>query len=308
MSDVLTFQLVIAALHLSVPLILAALGGLLSERSGVVNIALEGQMLTGAFAGVLATWLTSNLFVGLAAALAAGALAGLLHAWFAVTLGANQIVAATAINLVALGLTAALIPAIWGKPGTSPNVGVFTAIDLPVLASLPGWFGRLARSLNLLDLLALAAVPAIAVLLARTRFGLRLRASGESPAAALSVGVSVVRIRYVAVVLSGVLAAAGGAYLSLAEVGVFQRGMTQGRGFLALAALIFGKWRPVPVLGACLLFGAADAFQLRAQAAGVDLPTELLLALPYLVALVALAGFVGRAHPPAALGRPLLRD
>lgn len=303
MSEIVTASLLIAGIQLSVPLVLAAIGGLLSERSGVVNIALEGHMITGAFVGVLVSWWVGNLVAGFTAALVAGALTGLLLAWFAVSLGANQIVSATAINLVAIGLTAALIAPVWGQPGTSPSVGRFSPIRLPVLQDLPGVLGRLFSELTFLDWVALGVVPAVWIGLFRTPPGLHLRACGEDPRAAAAVGIPVRRVRYAAVACSGMLAAAGGAYLSLVDVGVFQRGMTQGRGFLALAALIFGKWRPVPVLGACLLFGMADAFQLRAQTAGVDLPTELLLALPYVVALVALATFVGRAAAPAALGK-----
>jgi ABC-type uncharacterized transport system permease subunit len=307
MSHVFTVALLISAIHLATPLIFPAMGGLLSERSGVINIALEGMMLLGAFTAVAATWWTHQPAVGVVAALAVGAALGLVHAFLSVTLRADQIVSATAINLVAAGLTAALIPALWGEPGVSPSVHRINAIHIPILRGLPG-VGRLFSQLTLLDYAALALPALIYVVLFRTPYGLRLRACGESPPAAASVGVNVIRTRYVAVVLSGILAALGGVYLSLAEIGLFQASMTQGRGFIALAALIFGKWRPYPVLAACVMFGFADALQFRLQVIGLHLPHELLIALPYLLALVALATFVGRASAPAAIGQAYVKE
>jgi len=307
MSDVFSANLVVSGIFLSTPLILAAFGGLLSERAGVMNIALEGQMLFGAFTGVAVCWWVGSPTLGLLAALGVGALVGGLHAWMSVTLRANQTVAATAINLVAVGLTAALIEPIWDAPGVSPSVTRFSPVEIPGASSIP-FLGRILDRLTPLDWAGLLLAPAVWVVLFRTPFGLRLRGCGEEPSAAASVGVDVIRVRYTAVVLSGVLAAAGGAYLSLAQVGVFQRGMTGGRGFIALAAMIFGKWRPVPVLGACLLFGFADAFQLRTQAVGVDLPHDLMIALPYIVALLALATVVGKASAPAALGKHYVKE
>jgi simple sugar transport system permease protein len=180
-------------------------------------------------------------------------------------------------------------------------------LDLPLVKHIP-LAGRLLTDLTIVDWAALLLAPAVWFVLYQTATGLRLRSCGESPEAAASVGVDVIRTRYLAVIVSGAFAALGGAYLSLVQVGVFQRGMTGGRGFLALAAMIFGKWRPLPVLGACLLFGLADAYQFRAQTIGVDLPTELLLALPYIIALIALATFVGRASAPAAIGRPYVKE
>ncbi|MCU1503997.1 MAG: Branched-chain amino acid transporter permease [Ilumatobacteraceae bacterium] len=307
MADVFSINLVVSGIYLSMPLILAAFGGLLSERSGVINMALEGEMLFGAFSAVAFTWWLGSPWLGLLAALMTGALIGAIHAWLSVTLRANQIVAATAINLIASGLTAALIETVWGKPGVSPSVRKFGIVHIPLAGHLP-FLGRIVERLTVLDWAGLLLAPIVWIVLFRTSFGLRLRSCGEGPEAAASVGVAVISVRYRAVILSGMLAAAGGAYLSLAQVGVFQRNITGGRGYLALAAMIFGKWRPVPVLGACLLFGLADAFQFRAQVAGVNLPHDLLLALPYLVALVALATFVGRASAPAAIGKHFIKD
>jgi simple sugar transport system permease protein len=297
----------LSGISLSVPLIFAALGGLLSERAGIVNIALEGMMLFGAFVGVAVTFWVGSPWVGLIAALMFGAVTGAIHAWFSITVRANQIISATAINLVAAGLTAALIPTIWGVSGTSDAVKSFGDLSIPVIRDLP-WIGRAFTELNLFDYAALAAAPALWVLLFRTPFGLRLRSCGESPKAAASVGINVIRVRYQAVILSGMFAALGGVYLSLVELNRFQRNMTNGRGFLALAAMIFGKWKPVPALLACLMFGMADAYQLRAQARGLELPTELLQALPYLMGLAALATIIGRASAPEGIGETYVKD
>ncbi|MFT3852640.1 MAG: ABC transporter permease [Ilumatobacteraceae bacterium] len=307
MRDIFSVNLIVSGIYLSMPLILAAFGGLLSERAGVINLALEGQMLFGAFSAVAFTWWLGSPWLGLLAAMLTGALVGAIHAWFSVSLRANQIVSAMAINLVASGLTAALIETVWGKPGVSPSVRKFSTVHLPLVDQIP-FVGRILERLTVLDLAGLALAPVVWFVLFRTAFGLRLRSCGESPEAAASVGVPVIAVRYQAVIISGLLAAAGGAYLSLTQVGVFQRNITGGRGYLALAAMIFGKWRPFPVLGACLLFGLADAFQYRAQVAGVNLPHDLLLALPYLVALLALATFVGRASAPAAIGKHFVKD
>jgi ABC-type uncharacterized transport system permease subunit len=302
----LSVGFLLSAVSLSMPLVFAAYGGLLSERSGVINIGLEGMMLFGAFMGVVVDYWTHSALLGLVAGVGVGALLGGLHGLFSITIRADQIVSATAINLLALGLTSALIAPIWGAPGVSPSVKLIPNLHIPGADSL-GAVGRFLDGLNPLDWLGFAMVGGMFVLLYRRRAGLRLRACGESPEAAASSGIDVIRTRYLAVIASGALAALGGVYLSLVQVGLFQRGMTGGRGFIALAAMIFGKWRPVQVFAACLLLGAADAFQFRAQALGVPIPNELLLALPYIVALIALATFIGRANAPAAIGRPYVK-
>lgn len=306
MFEPMDLNWVLAGISLSVPLILAALGGLISERAGVINIALEGMMLFGAFVGVAVSWWASSPWLGVLAALVVGATVGLVHAWFSITVRANQVVSATAINLVATGLTAALIPTIWGVSGTSPSVPAFGSMEIPILRDIPG-MEQVFTTLDGFDYVALLAAPVLWVVLYRTAFGLGLRSCGESPAAAASVGIDVIKVRYQAVVLSGVFAALGGAYLSIGELDRFQRNMTNGRGFLALAAMIFGKWKPIPTVGACLLFGLADAYQLRAQARGLDVPTELLQALPYLIGLAALATVVGRASAPAGIGKTYVK-
>ena len=304
---VFSIGLVVSGIHLSMPLLYAAFGGLISERSGVINIALEGMMLFGAFIAVAVTWWTGDPWLGLLAGVALGALLGGLHALLSITVRADQIVSATAINLLALGITAALIPSIWGQPGVSPGVDRIQALHPPAISDLP-YLGPVIRDLNVLDYLGFLLAPIGFYVLYRTPWGMRVRACGESPEAAASAGVNVIRARYVAVILSGSLAALGGVYLSLTQVGLFQRGMTDGRGFIALAAMIFGKWRPIPIMAACLLLGFADAFQFRAQAVGLPLPHDLLLALPYLVALFALTTFIGRATAPAAIGRAYVKE
>lgn len=306
MSSLFTVAVLISGLHLAVPLLYPTIGGLICERSGVMNIGLEGMMLSGAFTGVVVTYATGSPWAGMTAAVLAGCLAGVVLAVLTVTLKGNQVVGATAVNLAAAGLTAALVPVVWGRDGSSPPVPQIPDVRVPGLADLPG-VGRVFASLTVVDYAAALLALGTWWVLFRTDAGLRLRSCGESPEAADAAGVPVNRIRFSAVVASGALAAIGGAYLSLVSVGLFQAGMTQGRGYLALAALVFGKWKVWPAVGACLAFGLADAVALRSQIADVGVPHELLLALPYLLALVALATFVGRASAPAAVGRPFSR-
>ncbi|WP_283139547.1 ABC transporter permease [Rhizohabitans arisaemae] len=306
MSDVLNLAWVVSAITLATPLILAMLGGLISERSGVINIGLEGQMLVGAFTGVLVSYLTGSAVLGLAAAVGAGVLCGLVFAALTIGIHADQIVAATAVNLVGAGLTAALVPIVWGVDGISPEVARIPAVSVPGLSSLP-ILGDVFTKLTVLDYAAFGLAVAVWWLLFRTHLGLQLRACGESPEAADTAGVPVRRLRVVAQLCAGGLAALGGASLSLATIGLFVASMSQGRGFLALAALLFGKWRVWPAVAVCLLFSLVDALQLRLQIIESAIPHELLIALPYLLAVLALATFVGRAAAPAAIGRPFTR-
>ncbi len=273
-----------SAVRLATPLLLSALGGLLSERSGVINIALEGLMLAGAFTAATVTWYLGNPWLGLVAAAAAGAAVAAVHAAATIRYGADQVVSGMAVNVVFLGLPALLCGALFDTTGATPQLAR----------------GELLPRAPIV--LAFALVPAAAYVLDRTRFGLRLRAAGESPEAAAAAGVDVARLRFLAVVLSGVLAGLGGAYLSTGQSSLFSRNMTAGRGYIALAALILGRWRPAPVLLACLLFGAAEALSIQMQGV-VALPVQLVQMVPYALTLVVLAGFVGRARPPQALGR-----
>ncbi len=289
MGDFFTLALLTATLRFATPLLFAAMGGLLSERSGVMNIALEGMMLVGAFFAVAGTWWIGNAWLGLLVGIFAAGIAATIHAIWCISFRGDQIVAGTAVNLIGAGLTAFLVQRIWGQEGGSARV-----------ASLPD----IASGINILLPVAFLLVPAIHFALFRTKPGLRILASGEHPQAAESVGIAVNRYRYACVIGSGILAGLGGAYLSIGYLDYFTLDMTAGRGFIALAAVIFGGWTPFGALGATLLFGGAQAVQLQAQAQP-DFPisTDLLLALPYLLTLLAITGLVRASQPPAGLGR-----
>jgi len=301
--------LVVSTLRIAVPYVCAALGGWCSERSGVINIALEGMLLNGAFACVLAAHGleaagaggTAAAWGGVAAALVAGAATGALHAWVCIRARADQITSGLAINLLAAGATKFLLTVAFASASNSARIAGMADWMLPGLSS---WSVTRVLFCTPLVFLALVAVVVADVAARRTVFGLRLHAVGEHPGAAAAAGVSVPRWRWTGVVLSGVLAGLGGAYLAL-DQHQFTAGMSNGRGFIALAALIFGKWTPRGTALACLLFGAAEALQLQLQTQGGGIPTQLVQMLPYVVTMVALAGVIGRARPPAALGRPL---
>lgn len=294
-----------ATLRLAAPLLLAALGELVVERAGLINIGIEGTMLLGAFAGFAVASASGSAAVGVAAALAAGAASGALFAAFAVGRGADQIVVGTAVNLLALGATALASRALWaGSPPPAPTVA---ALFGGAAAELPGIGAILLRQTGFVWA-GLALVPAVGLGLARTRAGLRLRAVGESARAADAEGVAVGRTRVAAAVFGASLAGLAGAALSLAQADTFTEGMTAGRGFIALAVVIFGRWRASGVLLAALFFGLATALQFRLQARGAALPYPLSLMLPYLVTLVVLAVASGRGRAPGELGRPYRRE
>jgi len=295
-----------AMLRYATPLIFASLGGLFSERSGVINIALEGMLLTGAFFAVLGADVTGSWFLGVLVGMAAGGLLALIHAVFSVSLRADQIVSGTALNFLAFGLTTYLYLNRYGAEGTPTDLPEVPDVHLPVIEDIP-FFGDIFGQMNLLIWGALALVLVTWVVVFRTPPGLRLRSAGENPLAAETAGVSVVRTRYMAVVLSGVLAGAGGAYLSIGFVHSFSQNMTVGKGFIALAALIFGRWRPGGALMAALLFGFSTALAQRLPVFSPSAAT-LFQALPYVLTLIAVAGVVGRSIPPAAIGRPLERS
>jgi len=302
--------LLAAMLRYATPLAFASLGGLFSERSGVVNIGLEGMMLTGAFFAVWGSDVTGSWQLGLAIAIVAGGLMALLHAFFSITLRADQIVGGTAINFIALGLTTYLLIKIYGDEGTPTDIQTIPNVHLGFLDGIPGIgsfledvFGRL----NLMIWVAMALVVVPWLVVFKTTVGLRIRSVGEHPRAADTVGINVYAIRYGAVTLSGMLAAAGGAYLSLAFVGSFQDNMTAGRGFIALAALIFGNWRPFGAAIACLLFGFSSALAKALQEYSLSV-SVLFEALPYVLTLIAVAGVIGRSIPPASVGRPYVKQ
>jgi ABC-type uncharacterized transport system permease subunit len=287
------------------PLIFAALGGMFSERSGVVNIGLEGLMLISAFAGVVGASFTGSALVGLGFGLAAGLIFALIHALMCITFEADQIISGTAIILLALGGTGFLMVQIFGSGGTSPRVPGFKEVPIPLLSDIP-LIGPALFNQSLLVYLMYALIPITWFVVFRTPFGLRLRATGEVPEAVDTAGVSVARMRYYGVALSGLLAACGGVYLSMGILSAFTEGMTGGRGFIALAALIFGRWNPIGAAGAALLFGfgLAVTYQVPQEV----IPLEFIQMLPYVLTIVALAVFGGRAIAPAAIGKPYRKE
>ncbi len=301
-SVVVWSALFAAMLRFATPLMFASLGGLFSERSGVVNIGLEGMMLMGAFFAILGADKTDSWVLGLLIGVLAGAALASVHAFFAISLRADQIVGGTAINFLALGITGYLFIDTYGTEGTPTDTPSIPNVHLAFLEDVP-FFGGIFGNLNLMIWLALLTVVVTWVVIFRTPIGLRIRSVGEHPRAADTVGINVYLVRYAAVILSGALAAAGGAYLSIGFVNSFNENMTAGRGFIALAALIFGNWRPFTAAAACMLFGFSSALAQRlpeySQSASV-----LFQALPYVLTLIAVAGVIGRSIPPAAVGRP----
>lgn len=300
MSEILTFALLFSAIRSATPLILAALGGMFSERSGVINVALEGLMLAGAFTAAVATYELNNPFLGLLCAVAAGALLAFIYAIATIKFEADQVVSGMAINFLMIGLPALISGAVYDSSGSTPQID---KVNL-----LPDFLG-----LNFASILALLLVPASWYLLYKTPFGLRLRATGENPAAADAAGVDVINLRYIAVVLSGVLAAAGGAYLSTGQSSLFTRNMTAGRGFIALAALILAKWRPWQTLFACLFFGFMEALTVSIQGvyklpSGESLPIQFIQIIPYILTIIVLAGFIGLSRAPRSLGVPYRKE
>jgi len=293
-------------LRFATPLIFGAMGGILSERSGVINIGLEGMMLIGAFFGIFGSDLVGSWVGGIAIALAAGAVMGLVHAFVSISLRADQVVSGTAINILALGITGYVFIYHYGDQGTPSEISRVPNVTLPVIEDV-SFFGEAIGRMNLLTWAALLLVPLLTLYLFRTRSGLRLRSIGEKPRAADSVGLPVVRTRYMAVVASGALAAVGGAYLSIALLGSFNENMTAGRGFIALAAVIFGGWRPWGALAGALLFGFSTALAQRLPAFS-ESTAVLFQALPYVLTLVVVAGVIGRSRPPAAIGVPYVKE
>jgi len=314
-------QLAGSSLRLATPLLLACLAGLFSERAGIFDIGLEGKMLGSAFVAAATAATTGSVWLGLFAGTLASIALALLHGLASITLKGNQLISGVAINFLASGLTALVGQSLFGMGGQTPQLTPdqrFLAIPLPfaeTLAPVPilgPIYANLISGNNILVYAALATVPLTWWILFRPRFGLRLRAVGENPAAVDTAGVSVVRLRYSAVIIAGVLCGVAGAYLSTAQSAGFIREMTAGKGFIALAALIFAKWRPWPALGACLLFGFLEAIGIRYQSITIPglftVPVQFMQALPYILTVVILAGFVGKAIPPKAGGRPYVKE
>jgi len=295
MAEIFTVALIWSTIRLSTPLILAALGGLFSERSGVINIALEGMMLAGAFPAAAVTYAAGNPFVGLVAGMLAGMLIAAIHAVACIRYKADQVVTGTAINILMIGMPAFLSGAFFLSSGSTPQIARENLIPWTPIV------------------IAFALVPLSWYVLYKTPFGLRLRSVGENPEAADAAGVRVERMRYAGVLLSGALAGIGGAYLSIGQSSLFTRNMTSGRGFIALAALIFGKWRPFQTLLACLLFGFTEAISIQMQGvvklpSGEDIPVQFIQMVPYVLTIIVLAGLIGSSRPPQALGIPYQKE
>jgi general nucleoside transport system permease protein len=306
MRDIFTFSLIASTIRLATPLVLAALGGLFSERSGVINIALEGKMLAGAFTAAALTHAAetslgmgaASPWFGLLGGMVAGLFIAAIYALACIKFKADQVVSGAAINILMLGMPGLLSGAFFLSSGSTPQI--------PKDHLLP-------QSPVVIAITILALVAGIWYVVYKTPFGLRLRSVGENPEAADAAGVSVARIRYSGVLLAGVLAGIGGAYLSIGQSSLFTRNMTAGRGFIALAALIFGKWRPVQTLLACLLFGFTEAVSIQMQGvfklpSGDDIPVQFIQMVPYVLTIVVLAGFIGSSRPPRALGIPYQKE
>ena len=303
MKEIFTIELLLSSLRLATPLILAAIGGLFSERSGVINIALEGKMLAGAFTAAAVTYAADAKFgmgnaspwVGLFASMVAGLILALVYAVACIRYKADQVVSGAAINILMFGVPGFLSWAFFLSSGATPQLPKEHLLPLTPIV------------------IALVLVVVTWYVLYRTPYGLRLRAVGEKPEAADAAGVSVNRVRYSGVLIAGVLAGIGGAYLSIGQSSLFTRNMTAGRGFIALAALIFGKWRPVQTMLACLLFGFTEALSYQLQGtvklpSGDDIPVQFIQMVPYVLTIIVLAGFIGSARPPRALGIPYQKE
>ena len=303
MKDIFTLSLLWSTIRLATPLILAALGGMFSERSGVINIALEGKMLAGAFPAAAVTYAAdaklgmgnASPWIGLLAAIVAGLFIAAIYAVTCIRFKADQVVSGAAINILMFGMPGFLSGAFFLSSGSTPQLPKEHLIPLTPIV------------------IAFAMVAVSWYVMYRTPFGLRLRSVGEKPEAADAAGVSVNRIRYWGVLIAGVLAGIGGAYLSIGQSSLFTRNMTAGRGFIALAALIFGKWRPIQTMLACLLFGFTEAISIQMQGAvklpsGEDIPVQFIQMVPYVLTIIVLAGFIGSSRPPKALGIPYQKE
>jgi simple sugar transport system permease protein len=320
MDELLIGSVVASTLRVSAPLLLCAMAGVLSERAGVIDLGLEGKMLFAAFAAAAAAAATGSTGLGLMAAIGVACALSMLHGYACVTNRGDQVVSGVALNMIAAGLTVVLGIAWFKQGGQTPVIAPEVRLT-PLLASfaepragewIASVFGHGLLSHNVLVYLSFVVVAAVWFFLERTRPGLRMRAVGENPAMVDAAGVSVPGLRYQALLMNGVLCGLAGSYLTLAQNASFSPNMTAGRGFIALAAMIFGKWKPLPTMLACLLFGFLDAVAIRLQGVALpgigEVPVQLIQALPYLLTVILLAGFIGSALAPKALGRPYVKE
>ena len=308
MTTAIFISLLTSAIRLATPLLLAALAGVYSERSGVVNIALEGIMTSGAFFSVWFTHVTGSAWLGVSMGIVFGIITSSLLAVIAVNLKGNQVIAGTAINLLVTAVVAFLLEIIWHRSGSTPTApAMLTTNPLKFLEGIP-LLGTFFSQLTPFVYIAFLMVGITFFVLWKTPWGLHVRAVGEHPRAADTVGINVYRTRWICVLISGALAGLAGATLSLGTVGLFREGMVAGKGFIALAALVFGKWHPIKTMYACMFFGLFSAFNILAQSFGVDAPTEFLAMIPYVATILVLIGVVGKAQAPKADGEPYEKD
>jgi general nucleoside transport system permease protein len=309
--DLITYTFIVgwltASVRLATPILLAALGEVVVERSGILNLGLEGIMLVGALIGFVGAYLTGSLWVGLLLAAFSGILMNLLMGFMCITAKVNQVVAGLGITILGSGLSTLLFRLVFGLRTTPPTIQTFRAYPLPLLSDIPV-IGQMFFNQNVLVYLALILVVVFWVLIYRTRLGLALRAVGERPEAVDTRGLSVDRLRYTAMVIGGAMAGIGGAYLSLANLGLFWTHMTAGRGFITIAVVIFARWNPVGALFGALVFGGASALQLAFQTLRAPIPSDLLLMLPYVITILVLISVSRRAEFPGAFATPYSRD
>jgi simple sugar transport system permease protein len=298
--------IVASGIRLSTPVLFAALGENIAERSGVLNLGLEGMMLMGAFAGFIGTYFTGNVFIGLLLAIIGPTIMATLMAFLSVNLRTNQLVAGLAIWLLGVGLTALLYRLIFGVVTIAPRINEILPIDIPIISHIPV-VGSIFFNYDPMVYLAFLLVPLTHIFLFRTNLGLKIRTVGENPRQADALGVNVYKIRYLAVIIGGALAGIGGAYFALVTTGYFLENITAGQGWIALAVVIFGRWKPFYVLAGSVIFGMVDSFQLGLQAIGTAIPSQFLLMLPYILPIVILAGLYKRSAAPAALAVPYQR-
>ncbi len=291
-----------ASMRLAIPILLAALGGIYNERAGVLNIGMEGMMIGGALSAFVITYYAGSTALGIVGALLLGALFGLIIGYFTITLAGDQVIVGIAFNLLMLGITSFVYRAFFAVGTERPQVEGLTTLPIPILESIP-LIGPLIFRQNILAYIAYVLVAVSAVGIFRTIWGLRLIAVGESPESAETLGIHISRTRYASLIICGMLCGLGGAFLSIGSSSIFVDNMTAGRGYIALAILVLGRRHPIGAFGASLLFGVADALQLRAQILDIQLPFQFMLMLPYLLTIIVLAMFVRRTNDPTALGK-----
>jgi simple sugar transport system permease protein len=308
LTEAFILGLLAAGIRLATPLLLAALGEIFAERAGILNIGVDGMMLIGALCGFLGSYYSGSPWVGALTAMLGAGLISLIHAYLSISLAADQVVSGIAVNLLSLGLATFLNRGIFGLPLLPPKANSFSPVGLPLLSQIP-FLGPIFFNHHALVYTAILLVPICYIVLFKTTWGLRITAVGEDPRAAEAVGIDVSRVRYGAVFVGGLLAGLAGATLSLAQLSFFKESIVAGRGYIAIAVVMFGRWNPLGALAAALIFGIADAFQLHLQAVGVTaIPSQLLLSLPYLVTILALLSRIGKTMLPKALAIPYVRE